>query len=226
MKSDKPSEHAREAREARAGGEPARPATGLRVVPGGKETTPLPVDEAVELKQALRERVARIQRKPFAWPGDTDTEAARRGRTSSGASKHALLAEGLEDLGLPCAPLLVTGRLVPSFLEHDPEFEDGVNLLEVHDCLVVLTPWAGPLRVDVTWDPPLIAYGLPGTMDWDGASDMRLAVEGAGPGWTVPRRQLRSAKEALRKRLYAKGEQSVRDRILTALSRRVAGWRI
>lgn len=200
---------------------------GLRVLAGGKpETTPAPVDETVELRRALLERVSRIQRKPFAWPGEPDAESARGSRTGTCASKHALLAEGLDDLGLTCAPLLVTGRLVPSFLEHDREFEAGVNLLEVHECLVVLTPWAGPLRVDVTWDPPLLAYGLPGTMDWDGASDMRLAVEGAGAGWTVPRRQLRSAKEALRKRLYKKGERAVRDRVLAALSRRVAGWRI
>lgn len=184
------------------------------------------MDEHLELRNALLERVKRIQRKPFAWPGDAGPEAARRGNTGTCASKHALLAEGLDDLGLACSPLIVAGRLVPSFLEHDPEFEDGIDLFEVHECLVVQTPWAGPVRVDVTWDPPLIAYGLPGTLDWDCESDMRLAVEGAGPGWTVPRRQVRSAKEALRTRLYAEGQRAIRDRILAALSRRFAGWRI
>ena len=182
--------------------------------------------EHLELKQALLERVKRIQRKPFAWPGEPDAESARKARTGTCASKHALLAEGLDDLGIPNQPLLVTGRLVPTFLEHDPEFADGVDLVEVHECLVVNLPWAGPVRVDVTWDPPLIAYGLPGTLDWDGESDMRLAVEAAGPGWTVPRKQLRAAKEALRKRLYKRGERAVRDRLLASLSGRVAGWRI
>lgn len=201
----------------------------LRVVPGGKpdrEVEEPSIDEVVELRRAVVERVKRIQRRPFAWPGPPEAEAARRARTGTCASKHALLAEGLDDLGIPSSPLLVTGRLVPSFLEHDPEFEEGVDLLEVHECLSVHTPWAGPLRLDVTWDPPLIAYGLPGTLDWDGGGDMRLAVEGAGPGWTVPRRQLRSAKDALRERLYRRGERAARDRILAALSRRVAGWRI
>lgn len=194
----------------------------LRVVAPPVDERP---DEHAERARALLERVKRIQRKPFAWPGEPDAESAR-GRTCTGASKHALLAEGLDDLGFACSPLIVTGRLVPTFLEHDAEFADGVELLEVHECLVVQTPWAGPLRADVTWDPPLIAYGLPGTLDWDGESDMRLAVDGAGPGWTVPRRQVRSAKEALRRRLYAPGEREIRDRILAALSRRYASWRI
>lgn len=179
-----------------------------------------------EVKAALLARVGRIQRKPFAWPGEPDAESARGSRTGTCASKHALLAEGLDDLGLSSAPLIVAGRLVPTFLEHDPEFEDAIELQEVHECLVVNTPWSGPLRVDVTWDPPLIAYGLPGTLDWDAQSDMRLAVDGAGAGWTVPRRQLRSAKEALRSRLYTKAERTLRDKTLAALSRRFAAWRI
>lgn len=200
----------------------------LRVVPPSTdpgESEALP-NEHAELRHALLERVRRIQRTPFAWPGDADPEAARKGRTGTCASKHSLLAEGLDDLGLACSPLIVAGRLVPSFLEHDAEFEEGMDVLEVHECLVVQTPWAGPLRVDVTWDPPLIAYGLPGTLDWDGESDMRLAVDGAGPGWTVPRRQVRAAKETLRNRIYTKGQREIRDRILAALSRRIAGWRI
>ena len=197
----------------------------LRVVdPPAEEPS---VDETLEVKRAMLERIARIQRKPYAWPGaGPDASAAQRNRTGTCASKHALLAGGLDDLGLTVAPLIYTGRLVPSLLEHDPELEEGRNLLEVHECLVVHTPWAGPLRVDVTWDPPLIAYGLPGTLDWDGSGDMRLALEGAGPGWTVPRRQVRSAKEQLRARLYGSGERAVRDRVLTALSRRYANWRI
>ena len=197
----------------------------LRVVvpPSNQEPE---TDQDVELKQALLARVARIQRKPFAWPGEPDAESARGARTGTCASKHALLAEGLEDLGLTSAPLIVAGRLVPAFLEHDPEFEEAIELHEVHECLVVNTPWAGPLRVDVTWDPPLVAYGLPGTLDWNGTSDMRLAVDGASAGWTVPRRGLRAAKEALRNRLYTKAERKLRDKTLAALSRRFASWRI
>ncbi len=92
-------------------------------------------------------------------------------------------------------------------------------LPEVHECLPVITPWAGPIRVDVTWDPPLIARGLPGTLGWDGESDMMLAVGETGPGWAVPQAGLREAKEALRSRLYGPGERELRDRTLAALAK-------
>lgn len=84
---------------------------------------------------------------------------------------------------------------------------------------------AGPLRVDVTWDPPLIAHGLPGTLDWNAESDMSLAVGETGPGWSVPREGIRDAKEALRSRLYGPGERELRDRTLAALAKRFEEWR-
>jgi hypothetical protein len=87
----------------------------------------------------------------------------------------------------------------------------------VHECLTVMTPWSGPLRVDVTWDPPLIRQGLPGTLDWDGQTDMLLAVGEGGPCWSVPRDGLRQAKEALRSRIYAPNQRQLRDRILAKL---------
>jgi hypothetical protein len=110
-------------------------------------------------------------------------------------------------------------------LAGDPALEPGARLPEVHECLTVLTPWAGPLRVDVTWDPPLIAHGLPGTLDWDGSSDMLVAVGETGPGWSVPREGLRTAKEALRSRLYGPGERDLRDRTLAALAKQFEEWR-
>ena len=111
-------------------------------------------------------------------------------------------------------------------LKTDPELAPGAHLSEVHECLTVLTPWAGPLRVDVTWDPVLIRRGLPGTLDWDGCADMLLAVGEGGPCWSVPREGLREAKEALRSRLYRPGQREVRDRVLAALAQRFVEWRI
>lgn len=101
-------------------------------------------------------------------------------QAGSCASKHALLAEELAAIGLQSLPLLVVGSLVPKMLKTDPELAPGAHLSEVHECLTVLTPWAGPLRVDVTWDPLLVRHGLPGTLDWDGRTDMLLAGERAG----------------------------------------------
>ena len=72
--------------------------------------------------------------------------------------------------------MFALGALVPAAPAKDPEIAPGAGLREVHELLTVQTPWAEPLRVDVTWDPPLIARGLPGTLDWDGAGDTLIAV--------------------------------------------------
>jgi len=40
--------------------------------------------------------------------------------------------------------------------------EAAAGLLEVHECLTVLTSWAGPLTVDVTWHPQAVAAGCQG----------------------------------------------------------------
>jgi hypothetical protein len=169
--------------------------------------------------------VRRVQALPYAWPAPPDAASARTAGASSCASKHALLAEELAAIGLQSLPLLVVGPLVPQMLETDPELAPGAHLAEVHECLTVLTPWAGPLRVDVTWDPALIRRGLPGTLDWDGRTDMLLAVGEGGPCWSVPREGLREAKEALRSRLYRPGQREVRDDVLAAMAQRFAHWR-
>jgi hypothetical protein len=166
-----------------------------------------------------------IQALPYAWPSPPDAASARTAGAGSCASKHALLAEELAAIGLQSLPLFVVGPLVPAALAADPEIAPGKHLAEVHECLTVRTPWAGPLRVDVTWDSLLIRRGLPGTLDWDGRTDMLLAVGEGGPCWSVPRDGLREAKEALRSRLYRPGEREFRDRVLAAMAQRFAHWR-
>jgi hypothetical protein len=166
-----------------------------------------------------------IQSLPYTWPAPPDAASARRMQAGSCASKHALLAEELAAIGMQSLPLLVVGSLVPQMLKSDPELAPGAHLAEVHECLTVLTPWAGPLRVDVTWDPVLVRRGLPGTLDWDGRTDMLLAVGEGGPCWSVPRLGLREAKEALRSRIYGPGEREVRDHALAVMAQRFAEWR-
>lgn len=177
-------------------------------------------------RERLVETVRAVQALPFVWPGPPDAAAARQARAGTCASKHALLAEMLDVLALPTLPLLVVGPLVPAITADDAELARGRALLEVHECLTVGTPWAGPVRVDVTVDPPLAARGLPATLGWDGASDMALAIDSVGPGWSVRRPELRAAKEALRRRLYGPGERAERDAILRRLSALYAGWRV
>lgn len=169
--------------------------------------------------------VHEVQALPYVWPSPPDAESARSMGADSCASKHALLAEELSTIGIDNYPLFVVGKLVPDILAGDADLAPGAHLPEVHECLTVLTPWAGPLRVDVTWDPPLVEHGLPGTLDWDGTVDMLLAVGETGSGWSVPREGLREAKEALRRRLYGPGERELRDHTLAALAKRFEEWR-
>jgi hypothetical protein len=166
-----------------------------------------------------------VQDIPYAWPGEPTASAVRALGRGTCASKHALLTEELDSLGVRSVPLLVVGPLVPSALATEDDCREGVSILEVHECLTVLTPWAGPLLVDVTWDPALAAHGLASTRPWDGASDMRLAVDADGAGWAVDRSTLRACKESLRRRLYAEGERTVRDQVLAAISAHFARWR-
>lgn len=181
-------------------------------------------NEFETLRARMLERVEAARAIPYRWPGPPDAAAVERDGAGTCASKHAWLAERLEPLGLPTTPLLVAGPLVPAVLAGDPALRTSRTLLEVHECLTVLTPWAGPLRVDVTWDSPLLARGLAGTSPWSGSTDMLCAVEPRF-AWSVPRAQLRQAKEALRARLAAPGEAAERRRVLGALVERFERWR-
>jgi hypothetical protein len=177
-------------------------------------------------RAALIRLAADVQRLPYAWPAPPDAVSARTAGTGTCASKHALLAEEAAGLGLASAPLLLIGALVPPALRGDGgPLDAAADLHEVHECLVVITPWAGPVRIDITWDPALLDRGFAGARDWDGASDTPLAIEPVGAGWSVPREHLRAAKEALRRRLYGPGERERRDAALAALSDLFARWR-
>lgn len=169
--------------------------------------------------EALARSAALVQQYRYVWPAGADTETTRRNRAGTCAGKHAVLAEDLDSRGLIANPMFVVGPLVPE-LWPDLQHLAG-HLLEVHECLSVETPWAGPLLVDVTWHPETISGGLPGTLDWDGASNMALAVQ-PFRSYAVSRTNLRAQKEALRARLYTPEDRALRDATLAEIGRRAA----
>ena len=169
--------------------------------------------------------VDEVMRLPYVWPAPPDAAAAAAAGAGSCASKHALLATRLAALGVTSRPLFVVGPLVPHVLAADPAIAPGVGLVEVHELLTVSMPGIGPVRVDVTWDPPLVARGLPGTTGWDGTTDMAVAVGEGTPAWAPDPTRLREEKEALRSRLYTGDDRRVRDRVLAAMSALFAAWR-
>jgi len=167
-------------------------------------------------------RLAReVQWLPYRWPAPPDAASTEVAGAGTCAGKHALLAQRLGAAGLHCAPLLVVGTLAPSLWSDLADEADG--LLEVHECLTVLTPWSGPLTVDITWHPAAVNAGLRGLReDWDGRSDTDTAVAVTGPGYAVAGSKLRAAKESLRNRLYTQEERRRRDRILKEIAVRAA----
>ena len=168
---------------------------------------------------ALARCTARIQRYRYVWPAGPDAGSTRRKRAGTCAGKHAVLAEDLAARGLVAHPMFVVGPLVPDLW---PDLQQlAGHLLEVHECLSVETPWAGPLIADITWHPEAIARGLPGTLDWDGSSDMAMAVRPL-QSYAVSRTHLRSQKESLRARLYSPEDRALRDATLAEIARRAA----
>lgn len=160
-----------------------------------------------------------VQKLPYRWPAPPDAASTEIAGAGTCAGKHALLAERLEATGLESVPLLVVGLLAPSIW---PDLvAEARGILEVHECLTVLTPWAGPLIVDITWHPTAVTAGMPGIdPDWDGATDTPTAVTPLGPGYAMNRSGLRDAKERLRSRIYDPEQRGLRDRVLAEVARR------
>ncbi|HVM52981.1 MAG TPA: hypothetical protein VM262_07270 [Acidimicrobiales bacterium] len=182
-------------------------------------------DVEVDRLSLMLEVVARVQALPYVWPCPPTAASAREAAVGSCASKHALLREELDALGIASRPMFVVGVLVPELLADDPEIAAGAGLLEVHECLTASVPDVGPCVVDVTWDPPLLDRGLLGTRDWDGRSDMAVAAADPVGWWAPDPARLRTDKEALRARLYDDGDRQIRDRVLAAMAARFAEWR-
>lgn len=163
--------------------------------------------------------VETVQAYGYAWPAPFDAASTRATRRGSCAGKHAVLREDLQDAGFTANVLFVVGPLVP------PLWPDLVSkaggLLEVHECLTVETVSTGPLIVDVTWPPAAITAGLPGTLGWDGVSDMTLAVSPIAT-YAMSGVDLRHQKEALRRRLYSDADRKLRDETLAEIALRAA----
>lgn len=91
----------------------------------------------------------------------------------------------------------------------------------MHECLCVVTDWAGPLVVDVTWHPAAIRAGLPGPLHWSGDRDMEPALSPVA-SYAVSRADLRVQKEELRDRFCTPAERVRRDALLGEIARRAA----
>lgn len=178
------------------------------------------MEDADSQRQALVSLASHVQQMPYRWPAPPDAASTRDAGAGTCAGKHALLAEDLQAAGIHSRPLLIVGPLVPDLW---PDLRERAgDLLEVHECLTVQTGWAGPLLVDVTWHPAAVRAGLPGTLDWDGGTDMAPAVEPTICHAVRRPPVLRAQKEALRARLYSRDDRDRRDEVLAEIAKRAA----
>lgn len=177
----------------------------------------MPITDSTTGPAAWRAAVTAVQSMPYRWPAPPDAAATRAAGAGSCAGKHALLAEELRALDIESRPLFIVGPLAPSIW---PDLvEEAQGLLEVHECLTVDLPAIGPVLVDVTWHPRAVELGLPGTIDWDGVSDMRPAIEPVTVHAPTAQR-LREQKELLRARLYSADDRRRRDAVLAQIATR------
>lgn len=167
----------------------------------------------------LAEAVRAVQELPYAWPAPPDAARTRAAGSGTCAGKHAVLREELAARGFTSKRLMVVGPLAPPLWPDLVERAGG--LMEVHECVTVQTSWAGPLLVDVTWHPAAVRAGLPGTLGWEGTSDMECAVT-AMISYAVAEDGFREQKELLRSRLYSPAQRAVRDEVLAEMARRAA----
>jgi hypothetical protein len=172
-----------------------------------------------DLQAALVAAVHRTQSMPYAWPAAPDAASTRLAGVGTCAGKHAVLREDLEAFSLPTQRVLVIGPLVPSIW---PDLQERAgDLWEVHECVTVETPWAGPLLLDVTWHPGAIRAGLSGTLAWDGFDDMKCAVEPVSC-YALADARFREQKQLLRARLYGPAQRALRDEVLAQMAARAA----
>lgn len=187
------------------------------------------VSRAARRQRATAVRlVIEHQALPYRWPAPPQPALAREQQRWTCASKHEALATALEArLGLRCTFVLALGRLIPASLQDQPRFRGLAEIVEVHEYLAVDLPWVGTVALDVTWDPPLIDAGVAATRDWDGTSDMTIAVQPIRCAWPAPRSldERRSAKEQIRRRVHGPGGRTRRERGLAALSAQFEMWR-
>ena len=170
-------------------------------------------------RAALVGAVERVQALPYTWPAAPDADSTRAHGRGTCAGKHAVLREDLQYLGLSVQRLMVVGLLVPGLW---PDLRQrATGLLEVHECLTVQTPWAGPLLLDVTWHPAAVRAGLAGSVPWTGERDMACAVP-IQAAYAVDDADFRQQKELLRNRLYSKQQRALRDAILAEVAERAS----
>jgi len=119
---------------------------------------------------------------PYGDIGSRDPLDVYKNNKGTCSGKHELLKGLYEELGLEVKDYLIMHRfknLAVNFPSEIQEILDRSDIVDPHNYfkLKIDNSW---VTVDVTWDKPLQKLGFPVNENWDGKSDMPVAVDPRG----------------------------------------------
>jgi hypothetical protein len=169
----------------------------------------------------LRELLFCIRDIPYGRPtSPRDALSVLFDWTGTCSGKHLLASRVLGAMGLGAALYCLTYRLDDAHASLPREVVERYadqGIWDVHNYLELDGP-SGPIKVDVTWSRELACLGFPTTLNWDGATDFRIAAP-PGEAMRVHRADdLIEVKEALLSRLNTPAARSRRERYIEDLA--------
>jgi hypothetical protein len=139
-------------------------------------------------EQVIEEKIVtlaeRVRDIPYGSIGSRDPLDVYTMNKGTCSGKHELLKGLYKELGLEVKDCLIMHRfkqLPVKFPEEINEILERTDIVDPHNYFQVKinNKW---LTIDITWDKQLKGLGFPVNENWDGMSDMEIAV---APGGTV-----------------------------------------
>ncbi len=133
-------------------------------------------------KQPLNQKIItlfeRVRDIPYGDIGSRNPTDVYKQNKGTCSGKHELLKELYQQLGIQVKSYLVMHhfkKMPVKFPNHIQNILNKRNILDPHNFLKILVSkkW---ITVDVTWNKPLKKLGFPVNENWDGKTDMQIAV--------------------------------------------------
>lgn len=170
-------------------------------------------------QEALVRVFEKVRDIPYGSTGERDPQRILEAGLGSCSGKHLLLKGLFDQLGyqsriLTCYHYFNEALPAREYPEPLQTLITQYTIIDFHHVVQLQqnTKW---LIVDVTWDPPLLAYGFPVNMNWKGDTDTQVAVKPRK--WYAPVEDLITFKEQLLMGLTAE-EREIRKRFLELLT--------
>ncbi len=133
------------------------------------------VNSDISLAEKVKQLCKLVMEIPYKRIGSVDPEDMLKIGMGSCTPKHLFLASYFEKLGIPVKFIIVHFYYKKLPLSYPESTKEIVNQMPIAYHLALKAQLSGKWTIiDVTWDSGL--KGFPGTENWDGTSDMQLAV--------------------------------------------------